>query len=171
MVKWAGHYAMEHVSISFPERHWILLLIIWSPDWFFAIGYGFIMGSLLVKTYRVDRIFRNSKSGFTLPDLQLGLYVGFITLVEVTILLLMQFHLENPSWERTITIPVTNYSVTQAACPVSAPVGPTLLYVWNAIIIFFAAVYAFRTRNVMSGIYCRRHARLPCLILGLSSLQ
>ena len=45
------------------------------------------MGSLLVKTYRVDRIFRNKEIGFALPDLQLAGYIILIELVEVAFLL------------------------------------------------------------------------------------
>ena len=45
------------------------------------------MGSLLVKTYRVDRIFRNKKMGFSLPDIQLFGYILIIELVEVAFLL------------------------------------------------------------------------------------
>ncbi|KAJ3053246.1 hypothetical protein HK097_004723 [Rhizophlyctis rosea] len=119
--------------------------------WFFALGFGLVMGSLFVKTYRVDRIFRNKKMGFSLPDIQLFGYVLFIELVEIAFLLVLQFKLDDPSYERKITIPLTDYAVTQKSCPVSSQVGPILLYVWNAFIILMAAVYAMRTRKVQSA--------------------
>ncbi|KAJ3033520.1 hypothetical protein HDV00_006304 [Rhizophlyctis rosea] len=141
--------------------------------WFFALGYGLVMGSLLVKTYRVDRIFRNKKMGFSLPDIQLVGYVFFIELVEVAFLLVgtlctsddddltslltifrpkvLQFRLDESSYYQQIHIPLTEYYVTQNVCPKSNQVGSILLYIWNAIIILFAAIYAMRTRKVQSA--------------------
>ncbi|KAJ3045139.1 hypothetical protein HDV00_011865 [Rhizophlyctis rosea] len=118
--------------------------------WFFAIGYGLVMGSLLVKTYRVDRIFRNKKMGFKLPDILLLAYVVFIILVEVAFLLVLQFKLDDPSYKQYIQIPLTETYVAQDACPKSSSIGPGLLYAWNGFIILLAAIYAFRTKNVNS---------------------
>ena len=56
-------------------------------DWLFAIGYALVLGSLFVKTYRIDRIFNNKKMYMKISDLQLLVYLGIIVLVEVILLL------------------------------------------------------------------------------------
>ncbi|KAJ3037474.1 hypothetical protein HDV00_001649 [Rhizophlyctis rosea] len=96
--------------------------------WLFAIGFGLVMGSLFVKTYRVDRIFRNKVIGFSLPDMQLVAYIFVILIVEVGLLLVLQFKLDDPSYRQSIRIPLTETYVLQDACPKSSPVGPGLLY-------------------------------------------
>ena len=60
-------------------------------DWFFAIGYAIVVGSLFVKTYRVDLIFRNQEIGFKVTDRQLGLYLGGILVIEIVLLLVSIF--------------------------------------------------------------------------------
>ncbi|KAJ3053647.1 hypothetical protein HK097_003760 [Rhizophlyctis rosea] len=118
--------------------------------WFFAIGFGLVLGSLLVKTYRVDRIFRNKNPGFRLSDFQLVCYIAVIVFFEVIFLLVLQFYLDDPNYSTKRTIPLSDITVSQYSCPKSNKLGPILLYVWNALIIFLAGLYAFRTRNVAS---------------------
>jgi len=118
--------------------------------WFFVIGYAFIMGSLGVKSYRVDRIFRNKKTSFKLSDSKLYAIEGVIVLGEVVIMLIYQFALEDSSWEQTIEA-IPGLMVSQKHCPIPNGVAPILLYVWNAALILFAAIFAFRTRNVNSA--------------------
>jgi len=118
--------------------------------WFFAIGYALIIGSLGVKTYRVDRIFRNTQAGFKLTDMQLYVYQGVIVGGEIILLLIFQFVLKDPTRETTVPIPPT-MEVVQKSCPTMGEVPSYLLYIWNALILLFAAVYAFRTRNVTSS--------------------
>ncbi|KAJ3045125.1 hypothetical protein HDV00_011851 [Rhizophlyctis rosea] len=119
--------------------------------WLFSLGFGLVMGSLLIKTYRVDRIFRNTKVDFALPDSKLVGYLVLIELMEAALSLILQFKLENPSYWQMIKIPFTDYNVAQNSCPKANRFGPIALYTWNGIIILFAAIYALRTRKVQSA--------------------
>ena len=90
-MSWSGGSALEHVMFLSCPLHWSCAPhtknLIFSVDWFFAIGYALILGSLLVKTYRIDRIFRNTGDVVVITDFQLALILLCIICVEVVFLL------------------------------------------------------------------------------------
>ncbi|KAJ3043588.1 hypothetical protein HDV00_004689 [Rhizophlyctis rosea] len=151
MILLGGVLTLASVVMRVSKKPYVGWSQCFGTYWLFALGFGLVMGSLLVKTYRVDRIFRNKRMGFNLPDIQLISYVLFIELVEIGCLLILQFKLDDSSYNQTIQIPLTDYAVLQNACPKSAQIGPILLYIWNAFIILLAAIYALRTRSVQSA--------------------
>ncbi|KAJ3037246.1 Gamma-aminobutyric acid type B receptor subunit 2 [Rhizophlyctis rosea] len=121
-------------------------------DWFFAIGYALVLGSLFVKTYRIDRIFRNKEIGFKIADAQLFGLLGGIVAVEVVLLLMLQFWLGDPNQTTDVVIDMsTGWTVKQVSCPKVHIVPSVLLYVWNAGLILVAAIFSFRTRKVSSA--------------------
>ncbi|KAJ3050480.1 Gamma-aminobutyric acid type B receptor subunit 2 [Rhizophlyctis rosea] len=123
-----------------------------GPYWFFAIGYALVLGSLFVKTYRIDRIFRNKEIGFKINDLTLFSYLGIIVAVEIFLLLLLQFWLSDHREEVEIVIDFSSgMTVKQRQCPAVHMVPSALLYIWNALLIVAAATFSYRTRHVSSA--------------------
>ncbi|KAJ3037891.1 hypothetical protein HDV00_001235 [Rhizophlyctis rosea] len=150
LILFGGELTLASVIIRTSRHGELSWLQCFGTYWFFAIGFGLVLGSLLVKSYRVDKIFRNKNPGFRLSDFQLVCYIALIVLGEIVFCLVLQFKLDDSNWYRTKTIPLTDITVTQNSCPQSSQIGAILLYIWNAGIILLAAIYAFRTRNVAS---------------------
>ena len=118
-------------------------------DWAFGLGFALVLGSLAVKTYRVDRIFRNKSPSFKFPDIKVVLYITGVTLGEIICLLvrfqanqkretlhgvdsagfqIFQFWLESDSGEKIITIPNSNVILSQPDCRVSHVGAVAILY-------------------------------------------
>ncbi|KAJ3056104.1 hypothetical protein HK097_008140, partial [Rhizophlyctis rosea] len=118
--------------------------------WLFAIGYALVLGSLLVKTYRIDRIFNSTKKMYMkISDVELLFYLGIIVLVEVILLLMRQFWIVDDSRHTKLVVDISSgLTVSQNACAKPSEIPDILLYVWNAIVILVAAVFAYQTRNV-----------------------
>ncbi|KAJ3048174.1 hypothetical protein HK097_010808 [Rhizophlyctis rosea] len=119
--------------------------------WLFGIGFALNLGSLAMKTYRVDRIFHSDDPSFKLPDWKLGLQVGAIVFFEVVFLLVFQIWRDGTRVAKLVNVPQVMEHLVQEDCPVSDPIAVALLYAYNAFIILVAAIVAFRTRNVDSA--------------------
>ncbi|KAJ3042486.1 hypothetical protein HDV00_007257 [Rhizophlyctis rosea] len=124
-----GHLALVSVVLQVSMDNKVGWVECLGPSWFFFPGFGLVMGSLLVKTYRVDKIFRNQTIGFALPDLNLLGYIVLVEVVEVALLLVFQFENQQSSYTQWTQIPNTDYSVIQNACPKTRGVGQVLLYI------------------------------------------
>jgi len=121
--------------------------------WLFSIGYGTILGSLAMKSYRVDSIFRGKGSGKgrKFSDLKLVGYIAAIVFGEVVLCLMYQFMIEDNSRETLVDLPSLNVALKQIDCPVINQAPTILLYVYNASLIVIAAFFPWRTRNVISA--------------------
>ncbi|KAJ3055660.1 hypothetical protein HK097_009778 [Rhizophlyctis rosea] len=119
--------------------------------WFFAIGYAMVVGSLFVKTYRVDLIFRNQEIGFKVTDQQLGLYLGGILVLEVLLLLVEYAGYSGAGTETVLLDRASGLSVEQNVCPTMHIIAKVGLFGFNAGLNILAAVFAFRTRRVNSA--------------------
>ena len=64
---------------TFTDRFGNLTLCI--SDWFFATGYGLVLGSLALKSYRIHKIF-SAKTALKFSDAKLLLYILLVVLGE-----------------------------------------------------------------------------------------
>ncbi|KAJ3032974.1 hypothetical protein HDV00_006883 [Rhizophlyctis rosea] len=118
--------------------------------WLFSIGYSRVLGSLAMKCYRVDRIFRNTKTNYSFSDTKVMLLIGFIISGDVLVSLMYQFWIVDDSKFQNVTIPMTGLTFQQVKCPTVHEIPTILYYVYNAGVLLISAVFAFRTRNVTS---------------------
>ncbi|KAJ3047382.1 hypothetical protein HK097_011579 [Rhizophlyctis rosea] len=98
----------------------------------------------------LDRIFRNTMPGYKFTDFSVILHIVGVVAVEVGLMLVFQLWVR---WETDFqqhTMPDGSV-LTQRDCPKSHPGAVFLLYVYNAIVLLVAAVFAFRVRNVLSA--------------------
>ncbi|KAJ3050460.1 Gamma-aminobutyric acid type B receptor subunit 2 [Rhizophlyctis rosea] len=128
----------------------------WWPQcfgtyWFFGIGFATVLGSLAVKTYRVDAIFRNQFPSYSFSDRKVLILIALVIGIEVVILLIYQFWLQDPVGLKTVSVGLTSITVTQQDCPVPHKVTVYMLYGYNALIMGLAILFAARTRNVSSA--------------------
>jgi len=120
--------------------------------YFFATGFGLVLGSLTSKSYRIDAIFSNSKKNVTrFSDSKVLIMIGAIVLGEVILCLVYEFALEDSSTTRPVLVPGISEQLTQQDCPTSHIAGIVCLYVYNVVLIVVAAYYAFRTRNMVAA--------------------
>ncbi|KAJ3050106.1 hypothetical protein HK097_008911 [Rhizophlyctis rosea] len=118
--------------------------------WLFSIGYAMVLGSLAVKSYRVDAIFRNRKASFSFSDAKVMILIASVVLGDVIISFMYQFWVIDSSRTQLTTIPLTDLTFTQTKCPTIHETPTVLYYLYNALLLLVAAIFAFRTRNVVS---------------------
>ncbi|KAJ3034454.1 hypothetical protein HDV00_005033, partial [Rhizophlyctis rosea] len=119
--------------------------------WFFALGFSSLLGSLALKSYRIDRIFRSKGRMVSISNAVLLLMIGCVNLGNVVWLLMYQFMITDNSKQRSQQLPNSNFDLVQEDCPVIHRAPSVLLYFYNTLVLAAAAVYAFRTRNVVSS--------------------
>ncbi|KAJ3054002.1 hypothetical protein HK097_002879 [Rhizophlyctis rosea] len=119
--------------------------------WLFAIGFSSLLGSLALKSYRIDRIFRSKGRMVAIPNKMLITMIAAVVLGNVIWLLMYQFWIIDDSGQVSQMLPNSAFELVQTDCPKIHKAPTVLLYLYNAAIMVVAAVYAFRTRNVVSS--------------------
>ncbi|KAJ3045876.1 hypothetical protein HDV00_006142 [Rhizophlyctis rosea] len=121
--------------------------------WSFSLGFSSLLGSLAMKTFRVDRIFRSGSKGISLviSNFQLICYIMLLNLGNVILMLVFQFWIVDDSCVKATPMPNSKIVLYQPDCPVVHSAASAMLYAYNALIVLLAGVYAYRTRNIISS--------------------
>ncbi|KAJ3052477.1 Metabotropic glutamate receptor 1 [Rhizophlyctis rosea] len=125
----------------------------WGTYYAFAVGFGLVLGSLAIKSYRISYIFNNSKKSMntSLSDRKLMGLIASVALIEIVLCLILEFALADPSTVRYVELPGLSSTVEQYDCPTSHMGGVVALYIFNVLLIIGAAYFAFKTRNVIAA--------------------
>ena len=109
-----GPSVSEHVRNNRLRLVYLKLTYAYA-DWAMVIGFGLVMGSLILETYRVFRIFLKSKAGKTVvfTDSKLLLGIGIIVLGEIFLFLVGRFNrascdrlsIKRSQYRRSINLP------------------------------------------------------------------
>ncbi|KAJ3053663.1 hypothetical protein HK097_003677 [Rhizophlyctis rosea] len=103
--------------------------------WFFAIGFGTVLGALAMKSYRVDKIFRSRKQGTAFGDLMLMTLIGLIVFGEIVMMLIYQFWTIPGSDKRMIDVKLSNVAVEVEDCKKSHEAATYLLYIVSTLFV------------------------------------
>ncbi|KAJ3048197.1 hypothetical protein HK097_010792, partial [Rhizophlyctis rosea] len=124
-------------------------------DWALAIGFGLVLGSLAMKSFRVHVIFSSSElakaSSFSFPDWKLLACIFALVGGELICCLIYQFWQEGDASNFKILTAKTGDQIYLEDCPLSHRGATVILYVYNALLVAVAAFYAFMTRKVVSA--------------------
>ncbi|KAJ3056375.1 Gamma-aminobutyric acid type B receptor subunit 2 [Rhizophlyctis rosea] len=118
--------------------------------WFFATGFGIVLGSLAMKSFRIHTIF-SSKTAVKFSDAKLLLYIILVVLGEFVFCFMYQFWLTEETGMKMVDMPGLGVQLQQQDCPVTNQAAVICLYVYNALLILLAAYYAFKTRKTVSA--------------------
>ncbi|KAJ3051616.1 hypothetical protein HK097_007365 [Rhizophlyctis rosea] len=118
--------------------------------WTFSIGFSTTLGALAMKTYRIDAIFR-SENIVKITDLQIVICILLIDVPNVIISLLYQVLIVDPSGIERTPFPAYGVVLAQQDCPKSSKWPKIAYYAYNALVVIFAAIIAYRTRNAVSS--------------------
>lgn len=123
-----------------------------TKAWLSVIGFGIIMSSLLVKTYRINKIFHNIKlSRSHLTDLDLIKFGIPILLVEIALLCVYTFANGNPTPVLKVgeTSPIFSYIVCTTKDATFQNIMVGLFIGINFVLVVIAAILAYKVRNVI----------------------
>jgi hypothetical protein len=121
--------------------------------WLAMLAYGviFFFSSIIVKAFRLDRIFNNkSLRVFSIPNKQLFMYLG-VLLIPETVLLIV-WGVQSPFGIKRIPIPNSRQSI--AICSSDNATIYTIIQMAYLVLLFLvAAVLGWRIRNIPLGQY------------------
>lgn len=137
-------------------------LIIWTPEqsqatcivkvWLSVIGFGLIMSSILVKTYRINKIFHTLKVRYiSLSDLELIKFGLPLLIVELVLLIIYTFADGLPHPELVVgrSPQIFSYTICTTTNETFQGVLTGLIMSYNFLLVLIAAVLAYKVRHVV----------------------
>ncbi|KAL7751191.1 hypothetical protein RI367_003397 [Sorochytrium milnesiophthora] len=138
-----------------------------------SISYGLTLGSLLMKNYRLYKLFNTFRKNYKFSDRLLAIYVGSVVAVEV-LLLIVWGSIDTPS-HRTFQNAIQTYGVCSSANPVVQNIFQSLLIAYNGLLLVAGLVLAVKSRS-LSGEYAESkyiamssYQVTLCAVLGLGA--
>lgn len=119
--------------------------------WLLAIGVGLCLSSILVKSYRIYRIFKNSEAtALILSDGKLFKFIGLILFCEIVLLSLYSFvsGLLGPVVIQSSSDVFYKYRICLVPSPAIQVTFLLLIYLFNFLILISIALFAFLTRKI-----------------------
>jgi len=119
--------------------------------WLLAIGVGLCLSSILVKSYRIYRIFKNSEAtALILSDGKLLKFIGLILFCEIVLLSLYSFvsGLLGPVVIQSSSDVFYKYRICLVPSPAIQVAFLLLIYLFNFLILISIALFAFLTRKI-----------------------
>ncbi|KAL7746761.1 hypothetical protein RI367_007925 [Sorochytrium milnesiophthora] len=138
-----------------------------------SISYGLTLGSLLMKNYRLYKLFNTFRKSYKFSDRLLAVYVGSVVAVEA-LLLIVWGSIDTPS-HRTFQNAIQTYGVCSSANPVVQNTFQSLLIAYNGLLLVAGLVLAVKSRS-LSGEYAESkyiamssYQVTLCAVLGLGA--
>jgi hypothetical protein len=117
-----------------------------------TLGFVWMFSAIAVKAYRIDRIFTNrSLEMFAIPNKQLFIYVGVLTLVQVIILII--WNLTTPFETTFVEIPNAKQSLQTCSAAEHNIIFAIIQFIFLILLFLITAVLAWRVRSIPLGQY------------------
>jgi 7 transmembrane sweet-taste receptor of 3 GCPR/Concanavalin A-like lectin/glucanases superfamily/IPT/TIG domain len=119
-----------------------------SRIWFAGIGWALLLGALLAKNYRIDRLFRSAKQFRSIAITIMHLFMWTLAILSLEIILLICWSAIDPPNKTAIDVSFTEIDFDCESEYNDEFIGAFLAL--NAVFVLAGCVLAYRTRNVSS---------------------